>query len=145
MKKDGSYSTRSSFRARTDRGQRGFVLVSVLLLALLYFGLMELMLRDASSKLREAHRFRSRIAANILAENAVELAATRMLDHSSNAAEGTLPEGTMSGTYDRLENDYYVIEGEGRTGGILPTTRRVEIRGRIIGQSIRIDASRHGS
>jgi type II secretory pathway component PulK len=143
MKKDGSFSTRSSFRGRTERGQRGFVLVSVLLLALLYFGLMELMLADAASKLREAHRFRSRIVANILAENAVELAAARMLDHGSSEAEGKTPEGTMAGTYQRLENDHYVLQGEGRTSGITPTTRRVEIRGRIIGQSIRIDASRH--
>jgi Tfp pilus assembly protein PilX len=143
MKKDGSCSTRSSFRGRTDRGQRGFVLVSVLLLALLYFGLMELMLADAASKLREAQRFRSRIVANILAENAVELAAARMLDHTSSEAEGKTPEGTMTGSYNRLENDHYVLQGEGRAGGIPSTTRRVEIRGRIIGQSIRIDTSRH--
>lgn len=143
MKKDGSFSTRSSFRGRTEHGQRGFVLVSVLLLALLYFGLMELMLADAASKLREAHRFRSRIVANILAENAVELAAARMLDHGSSEAEGKTPEGTMSGIYQRLENDHYVLQGEGRTSGIISTTRRVEIHGRIIEKSIRIDASRH--
>ena len=48
-------------RARTtNRSERGIVLVDALVLAVLYFALMELMMVDASRSLQEAQRFRAR-------------------------------------------------------------------------------------
>lgn len=69
---------RSSFRARTTN-ERGYVLISAIALAVLYFGLMELMMIDSSRALREAQRFRARVVASALAENAAELAAANMI------------------------------------------------------------------
>src|SRR5438094_727313 len=78
MNKDGLQSMRSSFRDRTT-DQRGYVLISAIALAVLYFALMELMLIDSSRALREAQRFRARVVASALAENAAELAAANMI------------------------------------------------------------------
>src|SRR5260370_11002888 len=74
----GWQSMRSLFRGRTTN-QRGYVLISAIALAVLYFGLMELMLIDSSRALREAQRFRSRVVASALAESAAELAAAQMV------------------------------------------------------------------
>jgi hypothetical protein len=60
-------STRSSSRART--AERGFVLGMAMVIAVLYFLLMELLLIDSSRALGEAQRFRSRVVAAALAEN----------------------------------------------------------------------------
>jgi hypothetical protein len=70
---DKSPSIKSCNRARTS--ERGIALAIALIVAVLYFGLIELMLYDASRELAEARRFRARIIAVTLAENGAELAA----------------------------------------------------------------------
>src|SRR5258708_13978010 len=77
MNKTGWLSMRFSSRDRTS-SQRRYVLITAIALAVLYFGLMELMLIDSSRALREAQRFRSRVVASALAESAAELAAAQM-------------------------------------------------------------------
>src|SRR6266545_5727430 len=59
--------------------QRGFVLISALVLSVLYFALMELLLIDSSRALNEAQRFRARVVAGALAESGAELAALQMV------------------------------------------------------------------
>src|SRR5688500_16300349 len=73
MRKDSLRSTRSSSRARTS--ESGFALALAVVLAVLYFGLIQLLMMDASGQLAEARRFRARIVALTAAENAAELAA----------------------------------------------------------------------
>src|SRR5438105_10104932 len=89
-------SMRFSFRVRTI-DQRGYVLISAIALAVLYFGLMELMLIDSSRALREAQRFRSRVVASALAESAAELAAAQMVTRPGANANASDEQGQMTG------------------------------------------------
>src|SRR5712692_9119227 len=87
---------RFSFRGRTT-DQRGYVLISAIALAVLYFGLMELMLIDSSRALREAQRFRARVVASALAESAAELAAAQMINSPGGTTSGDDEQGHMIG------------------------------------------------
>lgn len=140
----GSSSSRSCFPVRAEHPQRGFVLLSVLLIAVLYFGLIELLLSDGSQRLREAQRFRSVITANILAENAAELATAGMVGLSENEASAELEEGSMSGTYRRVGENGFVVEAFGSSIGTNNTKRTVTIEGEIHAASVRIHRTRHG-
>ncbi len=118
------------FFNRDRTTERGFVLVAALTMALLYFALMELLLLDSSRALGEAQRFRSRIVAAVLAENAAELAAlsmTTQLVTSSNLVDS---QGRMQGKMTRT-NDTFTIEGEGETSGVMPQIAKVKIDGRM--------------
>jgi len=130
-------------RARTSSGSEGgIVLVAALVLAVLYFGLMELMMIDASRSLTEAQRFRARIVADTLAENAAELAAVQMITKANDMASYQDDQGSMKGTYNRT-GDEYVLTGVGRTDGIINQTATVRVQGRIDGVRVLIDYTAH--
>lgn len=131
--------TRASERLRED--QRGFVLVSALVIAALYFGLIELTLLDSSRRLETAQRFRARIGARILAENGAELAAQNMANASSTSGEAELSDGVIEGRFER-SGDTFVLYGRGSTSGVKRASAGIEIRGRIDGFVILIDSSR---
>lgn len=128
---------------RGKPSERGFVLLSVLLIAVLYFGLIELLLRDASQRMRDAQRFRSVITANIYAENAAELAATGMVGVSVNEASAEVEGGSLLGTYRRVGENGFVLEATGVTRGTFPAKRTVTIEGTIVGTSVTIHRTRH--
>lgn len=132
------------FPVRASSAQRGFVLLSVLLIAVLYFGLIELLLSDASQRIREAQRFRSVISANLLAENAAELAAAGMVGLNQNEASADTVGGSMSGVYRRQGKHGFIVEAVGETSGVFSTTRTVTIEGTIHGASVTIRRTRHG-
>ena len=96
--KESLRSIRSSFRGRTT--ERGYVLISAITLAILYFALMELMLIDSSRAVREAQRFRARIVATTLAESAAELAALQLVTASGGPVNATDDQGTAQVTDD---------------------------------------------
>ncbi|MBK5260070.1 MAG: hypothetical protein JJE51_10785 [Thermoanaerobaculia bacterium] len=131
------------FFNRDRTTERGFVLVAALTMALLYFALMELLLLDSSRALGEAQRFRSRVVAATLAENAAELAAlsmTTQLVTSSNLIDS---QGRMQGKMTRT-NDTFTIEGEGETSGVMPQMAKVKIDGRMGSDGIvKIDYTVH--
>ena len=54
--------------------------MSVLILAILFFALMTLLLIESSEMSRRADRYRSRVLAQVLAENGAELAAQKMVN-----------------------------------------------------------------
>lgn len=118
------------------------MLVAALVLAVLYFALMELMMMDASRSLSEAQRFRARIVADTLAENGAELAAAQMIVKPGGVASYQDDQGLMKGTYNRSGNDY-VLTGEGRAEGIVTQRSRVRVQGRIDGTRVIIDYSEH--
>jgi len=140
-------STRSSSRARTSRrrSQRGFVLIAALTLAVLYFGLMELMLVDSARELAEARRFRSRVVAAIVAENAVELAAQQMAVGGARSINDYDDQGTMSARLTRGAGEAFEIAAEGKTSGVMPQEARVFVQGRVDASgNIKIDYTMHG-
>lgn len=132
---------RSSRRART-RNQRGYVLITAIVLAILYFALMELMLIDSSRALREAQRFRSKIVAQTLAESAAELAAVQLLNRSSTNVNATDEQGTMLGKLTRGSTDFE-LSGTGTTSGVMPATASVRVQGTIEGGHVRIIYTYH--
>ena len=77
-------SIRSSSRDRTS--ERGFVLAAAIILAVLYLGLIELLLLDGTRALQEAQRFRSRIVALMAKAFAVSPHETVALQHRSATA-----------------------------------------------------------
>ena len=133
---------KSSFRGRTT-DQRGYVLISAIALAILYFGMMELMLIDSSRALREAQRFRSRIVASALAESAAELAAAQMITRPGANANASDEQGQMTGVL-RINGDQFELTGQGVTAGVAPVTATVRVQGRITGGNhIAIDYTFH--
>ena len=134
-------SIRFSFRDRI-RDQRGYALISAIVLAVLYFMVMELMLIESSRTLEEAQRFRSRIVGLTLAENAVELAATDIVDRSSASIEAEDADGKMSATLTKTGTTFR-IEAKGVSSGVKPIPESVQLQGRVIGTRITIDYASH--
>jgi hypothetical protein len=132
---------RSSFRDRTT-SQRGYVLITAIALAVLYFGLMELMMIDSSRALREAQRFRSRIVASALAESAAELAAAQMVTHPGANANASDEQGSMTGLL-RVSGNQFELTGQGVTAGVQPITATVRVQGRIENNHVAIDYTFH--
>src|SRR5438445_418527 len=123
--------------------QRGTALISAIVLACLYFALMELMLIDTTRALREADRFRSRTIACTLAEDAAELAAVQMVNRTSTPpVNKSTPQGQLRGSIDH-NSQRFTIEGEGTCSGILPATEHVHIEGEIDGSSVKVNYTVH--
>ena len=139
---DSSPSTRSCSRARTS--ERGFALAIALIVAVLYFGLIELMLYDASRELAEARRFRARVIALTLAENGAELAAQNLV-----TAPLTVPvsyndwQGSITGKIGKTTEEFK-IDGTGDAIGIVGVHATVYVQGRVDEHgAIHIDYTRH--
>lgn len=114
------------------------MLISALVIALLYLGLIEMLWMDAAQRIREAQRFRARVEAQTLAENAVELAAQRLVLAASSTVDAELPEGTMRATMTRDLDDNFVIEATGRGSRLFRYEARITLQGRIDGADITI-------
>ena len=133
--------TRFFSRGRTNK-QRGFVLGAALLLAVLYFALMELLLLDSTLSLQQAQRFRAHIVATTLAESAAELAAAGMVTKPGPEVESEDAQGTMAGTCVRNGN-VFELTGEATTKGVPSAAAHVWLKGSIDGNRVTIDFATH--
>jgi len=140
-------SIRSCNRARTS--ERGFALAIALIVAVLYFGLIQLMLFDGQRELAEARRFRARIVAATLAENGAELAAQNII---ASAATGPVfindEQGLQRGKMIKMPAvdpfpPTFVIEAEGETVGVIEQKATVKVWGQISGTDISINYTHH--
>jgi hypothetical protein len=143
-----SPSIRSCSRARTS--ERGIALAISLIVAVLYFGLIELMLMDASRQLGEARRFRARIVALTLAENGAELATLHLASKKASVPQTsyTDEQGTAGGTLTKgIEDEFgeaqFKINATGDAKGIVETHATVYVQGRVKGTNIAIDYTTH--
>jgi hypothetical protein len=131
-------------RTSGRREERGFVLIAALTLAILYFALMELLLVDSSRQLAEARRFRSRVTAAVVAENAAELAAQGMVGSSGRSIDEQSDEGLMKGQYRATGGNAFEIEASGETRGTERQSARVFVQGRVeSGGVVKIDYTMH--
>ena len=134
-------STSSSSRART--GERGYVLVAAITIAILYFALMELMLIDSSRALRESQRFRAKVVAATLAESAAELSAASMVTRNAgDTINADDEQGSMKATCN-VNGSAFDIDAEATTSGLLGVKSSVRVQGRILGQRVVIDYTFH--
>jgi hypothetical protein len=142
---DSLPSIRSSSRARTS--ERGFALAMALIIAVLYFGLIELMLYDASRELAEARRFRARIVALTLAENGAERAAQMIVPEDAPPLPAVADEdwqGSWTGT--RVKNastGEFKIKATGTATGVVEVHASVEVDGKVVGSEVHIYYTRH--
>ncbi|HEX2835669.1 MAG TPA: hypothetical protein VHW00_21830 [Thermoanaerobaculia bacterium] len=132
-------SIRSCSRARSS--EAGYALIAAIVLAVLYFGLVELLMLDSARELAEARRFRARVIAQTLAENGAELAAVEMADpnRSGFSARAEDWQGEMSGHMSKSRCSEcptpewpFTIEARGKTKGLMPIETKVALRGRIV-------------
>ena len=140
---DNSPSIRSCSRARTS--ERGFALAMALIIATLYFGLIGLMLFDASRELAEARRFRARIVALTLAENGAEHAAHMMVPDNPPLVKAVTVDdwqGSSAGTRMTNGTDFLIV-GTGTTSGVVEIHAKVEINGKVDGDQVHIYYTRH--
>lgn len=136
-------STRSFSRARTT--ERGFALIAVLTLAVLYFALMELLLVDSSRELSEARHFRARVVAAVLAENAAELAALQMVNGFNRTIQEQSDQGQMKGQLEIKAGNSFEITASGVTAGVIQQSAKVFVQGRLEpGGAVKIDYTMHG-
>jgi hypothetical protein len=133
-------STRSLFSGRTT--ERGYVLISVIALAILYFGLMELMLLDSSRTLREAQRFRARVVATTLAESAAELAAAQMVTQPGATVTADDDQGKMTASLNRNGNAF-LIDAQGEALGSVDQKSSVKVQGEIRGTHVTVTYTYH--
>ncbi len=112
-----------------------------IVLAVLYFALIELVLLDSQRELEEARRFRARIVAEALAENGAERAALQMVTSPKQlpVTEET-EQGTFTGTL-KLTGTEFVLTGTGTTSGITQSTANVELHGHVDGSQVWINYS----
>lgn len=133
--------TRSSFRARTR--ERGFVLISAIVLAVLYFALMELILIDSSRVLREAQRFHQHVLAVTLAESAAELSAASMVTRNAgDTINAEDDQGFMKAT-SKVSGTAFDIDAEATTKGVMTVKATVRVQGRIVGSRVMVDFTYH--
>lgn len=114
-----------------------------LVLAVLYFGLIELLMIDSARELAEARRFRARIVAETLAENGAELAANQLVSKASNQVDAEDWQGTIRGQMLKTGLDQFDIVGDGATSGITESKARVRVRGRVHGSRVLIQYTIH--
>jgi hypothetical protein len=138
-------STRSCSRARRS-SERGFALVAAIALAVLYFGLMELLLIDSARELAEARRFRAKIVSTTLAENGAELAALQIASpgRTMNEVNAEDAQGVISGKLLKTAGGQFEIDAEGETKGLAPAKSKVRVYGRVINDhTVRIQYTVH--
>ena len=118
-----------SSRVRTD-DQRGFALISAVLLAALYFALMEVLLIDSTRSLREANHFRARVIAAAAAENAIEMAARKLSPIQAGIYNGEDAQSILSGAVNPIPNGFD-LKGDATTKGSMTAHATVLIRGHL--------------
>lgn len=105
--------------------------------------MVELLLLDSARELEEARRFRARVVAETLAENGAELAALQIVTSEKAQASAEDWQGTISGRMTKNAGGQFDIEAEGRTSGLAESRAKVLVRGRVVGNSVRIQYTVH--
>ena len=143
MRRDVLRSIRSCSRARTT-SESGFALIWAVGLALLFFMLIELMLIDSARELKEARRFRSRMVAQILAENGAELAAVHIGERERETPSAEDWQGKITGELTRIpQSGNFLIVGTGETKGTEPAQARVDVEGVANGGVVTVNFTVH--
>jgi Tfp pilus assembly protein PilX len=137
--------TGSFGRERTD-GERGWVLLSVLVISTLYFALIALVLWESTVRYRAAQRFRARVVAQALAESAAELAASGLARASSESIQEETDDGLLLGectvSGNTGEGTFHIV-ASGQAHGVVRAEASVEVWGRLRNGRVVIDRTSH--
>lgn len=135
-------------RRQCCASERGFALVSALVIAFLFFSLIGLILIESTLSLRMAQRYRAKVTANNLAESALQLSLQELVLEEDGVIEFDSDEGRMSTTCKRVPNPNqggfdFVIEATGETRGVTPLRSRVIAHGHQSVQNVVVRAVQH--
>lgn len=111
------------------------------MLAVLYFGLMELILIESDLQLAQSQRFRSHIVAATLAESAAEMAVEKIVTGASASSQWKNADGTMKWELKRTETNFEVV-ASGTSIGVRPETATMQIQGHLT-PTLHIDWTEH--
>lgn len=148
-------STCREQRRRNLRQQRpreqGFALAIAIIVAVLYFAMIELLMLDASRELAQARQFRARVVAQTLAENGAELAALQFVPSHTPTANVTAEDfqGVITGTMRKTSagsgatQQLFTLTGTGNATGLVKARATVQLTGRIVGNRVVIDYASH--
>lgn len=139
---------------RRHRHERGFALAIAIIIAVLYFAMIELLMIDSSRELAQARQFRAKVVAQTLAENGAELAAVRIVDPAPSPsvtaedwqgkAYGTARKGMLTTDSSGATQQSFVLSGTGEAKGLVKSRATVTITGRIEnGSRVLIDYTQH--
>ena len=123
--------------------ERGFVLAAALIIAVLYFALMELLLMDSTRSLQEAQQYRARVIASTLAESGAELAAAQLVTQSGANVNFHDTQGMMFGKMTHSATGSFEITGDGEASGVPSAHAHVELKGMVTGNRVQIDYATH--
>lgn len=127
-----------SFRAQIR--ERGFALITALVVAALYFGLIQLVLMESILAYRQARGVSRRTALHILAEDGVELVTRDFCSSSGATATLETEEGKVEARSRLLGNDRFIIESVAVSGS---GTAKVKLEGRFNGCTPIIESARY--
>lgn len=118
------------------------------MLAFLFFSLIALVLIESTATAQQASRFRSRVAAENLAESAAEIAVYQMMAENGRDFETETEEALLSASWQRTASQVPDIEdfevvAKAKTKGIPPVERTVELYGKIQGGQVTIVRTVH--
>ena len=134
----------SSWRMRSFHEQiteRGFALVSALVIAFLYFALMQLVMIESILAYRQARAAAERTALHVLAEDGVELVARNLCTSSGTTATLESPAGKVEAKLRVLGmSERFEIEAVAIGGGSRAT---ITLQGQMNGCSPRITSARY--
>lgn len=121
-------------RRRCSASQRGFALISAIVLAFLIFSLIGLILIESTLSLRMSHTYRAKIVAFNLAESALQLALQELELEQDGVVDFNGKEGKMITTCRRKPNmnqgGYdFVIEATGEAAGLTRSSAKLIARG----------------
>ena len=125
-----------------DNRERGFVLAAALIIAVLYFALMELLLLDSTRALNEAQSYHAHVVAATLAESGAELAAVNLVSSGGANVDAQDAQGTMSGKLTKL-GQTFEISGDGDAVGVPNAHAHVDLKGTVLGTHVQIDYATH--
>ena len=143
-----------TLRQRHPR-ERGFALAIAIIIAVLYFAMIELLMLDSSRELAQARRFRATIIAQTLAENGAELAALELTDPSAETPRvtqedwqgrvlGTVWKGSAATDESGRTQQPFILTGTGEVAGVTKARATVKVTGRIEnGSKVLIDYAQH--
>lgn len=143
-----------SLLSRRRPRERGFALAIAIIIAVLYFAMIELLMIDSSRELAQARQFRAKVVSQTLAENGAELSALQLVDPVGSPAVtaedwqgkmyGTARKGMLSTDDSGRTQQPFVLTGTGETAGVVKSRATVTITGRIEnGTRVWIDYAQH--
>lgn len=112
--------------------------IAALALSILYFGLISLLLVDTSRELAAARRFRARVVAATLAENAAELASEGIVTRGANRIDLETADGRMTAEMRKSGDGTFEIRGDGTSSGLISQAAWVRVFGKVEGNRVRI-------